>query len=121
MATRSERFRSDEERARARSTHPPKATTRPSTRTASDKQRLRAAEVSGTVHASNGVSNLSRGNLARGKKAGGYALEETVGSSAASRKSTRRSGSSHLKAATQLTSRQKAATASPARRHTKGK
>jgi hypothetical protein len=114
MATRSERFKSDEQRTRARATH--SAGTPAGARPSSvDKRKLKATEVSGTVHEENGVRNLSRG------KGAGYALEETVGSDRPSRKATRRSARTHLKAATQLTARQKSAVVTPARRHDKGK
>jgi hypothetical protein len=115
MATRSERFRSEEERARARDTHPAKADAQPVIRRAEKQERERAL-VSGTVHPEGGAVR----NLARGTKSA-YALEQTVGSPTPSRKSTRRSAGTHLKAATQLTARHKAATASPAVRHIRGR
>lgn len=110
MATRAENFRSEQERAHAPESPRAERSDKP------DKATRLQSELSGTVR--NGAAASALRNLSQGKSAA-HALEDTIGSAAPSRKSTRRSGKDHLKAATSLTARQLLRTTSPSARHQK--
>ena len=111
MATRAERFRAEQERAR------PDRPARAVKASPGQKIARLRAEASGTVDgvaAGSGLRNLIGEKKA--KKAT-YALEDSTNGSGPSRKSTRRSSREHIKAATSLTSRQKLRADAPAARH----
>lgn len=111
MATRAERFKSDQQRERQK-----KGAKRPSTkakRSTTEKVVRLLQEVSGTVRRTLGTGLR---NLTKGKKAA-HALEDSNGSKQPSRKSTRRSAQTHQKSGTALTSRQKLKSSTPAARH----